>query len=120
MQLGFLPRLEIQRTSETLAGQIYIPRINGILLVGVLLLVAQFRSSSALASAYGIAVSGTMAVTALLALVVIWKAWKWPLWAAAALIVPFLLIDTTFLTANMLKVFHGGWVPLLIGGSVIV
>ena len=79
----------------------------------MLLLVAQFRSSSALASAYGIAVSGTMVVTALLALVVIWKSWKWPLWAAAALIVPFLLIDTTFLTANMLKVFHGGWVPLL-------
>ena len=120
VQLGLLPRLHIQRTSETQAGQIYIPRINGILLVGVLLLVAQFRSSSALASAYGIAVSGTMVVTALLALVVIWKSWKWPLWAAAALIVPFLLIDTTFLTANMLKVFHGGWVPLLIGGFVIL
>ena len=120
VQLGLLPRLHIQRTSETQAGQIYIPRINGILLVGVLLLVAQFRSSSALASAYGIAVSGTMVVTALLALVVIWKSWKWPLWAAAALIVPFLLIDTTFLAANMLKVFHGGWVPLLIGGFVIL
>jgi KUP system potassium uptake protein len=120
VQLGLLPRLQIRRTSETQAGQIYIPRINGILLVGVLLLVAQFRSSSALASAYGIAVSGTMVVTALMALVVIWKSWKWPLWAAAALIVPFLLIDTTFFTANMLKVFHGGWVPLLIGGFIIL
>jgi KUP system potassium uptake protein len=120
VQLGLLPRLHIQRTSETQAGQIYIPRVNGMLLVGVLFLVAQFQSSSALASAYGIAVSGTMVVTAMMALVVIWRAWKWPLWAAAALIVPFFLIDTTFLTANMLKVFHGGWVPLLIAGFVIV
>jgi KUP system potassium uptake protein len=120
VQLGLLPRLQIQRTSETQAGQIYIPRVNGMLLIGVLFLVAQFQSSSALASAYGIAVSGTMVVTAMMAFVVIWKTWKWPVWAAAALIVPFFLIDTTFLTANMLKVFHGGWVPLLIGGFVIV
>ena len=119
IQLGLLPRLQISRTSETQAGQIYIPRINGILLVGVLLLVAQFRSSGALASAYGIAVTGTMVVTALMAIVVIWKDWKWPLWGAAALIVPFLFIDTTFLAANLLKVFQGGWVPLLIGALVI-
>jgi KUP system potassium uptake protein len=120
VQLGLLPRFHIQRTSETRAGQIYISRVNGMLLIGVLFLVAQFQSSSALASAYGIAVSGTMVVTAMMAFVVIWKTWKWPVWAAAALIVPFFLIDTTFLTANMLKVFHGGWVPLLIGGFVIV
>ena len=120
VQLGLLPRLQVTRTSETQAGQIYLPRLNIILLVGVLLLVVQFQSSSALASAYGIAVSGTMVVTALMALVVIWKAWKWPLWAAAALIVPFLLIDLTFFSANMLKVLHGGWVPLLIGGFIIV
>ena len=119
VQLGLLPRLDVKRTSETQAGQIYIPRINGILLVGVLFLVAEFQSSSALASAYGIAVSGTMVVTAMLALIVVWKFWKWPLSAAAALIVPFLLIDTTFLTANMLKIFSGGWVPLMIGGCVI-
>ena len=120
IQLGLLPRIHIQRTSETQAGQIYIPRVNGLLLIGVLFLVAQFRSSSGLASAYGIAVTGTMVVTAAMALVVIWKVWKWPLWAAAALMLPFLFIDTTFLTANMLKVFHGGWVPLLIAGFVIV
>jgi KUP system potassium uptake protein len=120
VRLGLLPRLQIKRTSETQAGQIYIPRINGILLVGVLLLVARFKSSSALASAYGIAVTGTMVVTAAMAIVVVWKTWKWPLWAAAGMIVPFLLIDTTFLTANLLKVFQGGWVPLLIGGLVIV
>jgi KUP system potassium uptake protein len=120
IQLGLLPRIHIQRTSETQAGQIYIPRINGMLLIGVLFLVAQFRSSSGLASAYGIAVTATMVVTAAMALVVIWKVWKWPLWAAAALMLPFLFIDTTFLTANMLKVFHGGWVPLLIGGLVMI
>jgi KUP system potassium uptake protein len=120
IQLGLLPRIHIQRTSETQAGQIYIPRINGMLLIGVLFLVAQFRSSSGLASAYGIAVTATMVVTAAMALVVIWKVWKWPLWAAAALMLPFLFIDTTFLTANMLKVLHGGWVPLLIGGLVMI
>jgi KUP system potassium uptake protein len=119
VQLGLLPRLHIQRTSETQAGQIYIPRVNGLLLVGVLFLVAEFQSSSALASAYGIAVSGTMVVTAALAFVVIWKAWKWPIWAAGALMLPFLFIDATFLTANMLKVVHGGWVPLLIGGMMM-
>ena len=120
VQLGLLPRMQIRRTSETQAGQIYIPRINGLLLIGVLLLVAQFKSSSALASAYGIAVTGTMVVTAMMAIVVVWKTWKWPLWAAAAMIIPFLLIDTTFLAANLLKVLQGGWVPLLIGGLAIV
>jgi KUP system potassium uptake protein len=119
VQLGLLPRVQILRTSETQAGQIYIPRVNGMLLVGVLLLVALFGSSSGLASAYGVAVTGTMVVTALMAFVVVWKYWKWPLWAAALLMLPFLFIDVTFLTANLLKVFHGGWVPLLIGGLIM-
>ncbi len=120
IQLGFLPRLEIRHTSGAQFGQIYVPRINTILLLGVLLLVTQFRSSSALAEAYGVAVSGTMVVTTLMATLVIWKSWKWSLWATAALMVPFLLIDTTFLSANLLKVFHGGWVPLLIGALVML
>ena len=120
IQLGFLPRLEVRHTSGAQFGQIYVPRINTILLLGVLLLVTQFRSSSALAEAYGVAVSGTMVVTTLMATVVIWKSWKWTLWATAALMVPFLLIDTTFLSANLLKVFHGGWVPLLIGALVML
>ena len=119
-QLGFLPRLEVRHTSGAQFGQIYVPRINTILLLGVLLLVTQFRSSSALAEAYGVAVSGTMVVTTLMAMVVIWKSWRWTLWATAALMVPFLLIDTTFLSANLLKVFHGGWVPLLIGALVML
>src|SRR6202008_2430062 len=83
--LGLLPRLEIRHTSEEHEGQIYMPRINSSLLVGVLLLVALFRSSSALASAYGIAVTGTMVVTAIMAIVVIWRVWEWPLIGALAL-----------------------------------
>ena len=119
VQLGLLPRFEIRHTSEAQFGQIYMPRVNTLLLLGVLLLVVLFKSSSALASAYGIAVTGTMVVTAILALIVIWRAWNWPLWAAAALMVPFLIIDLVFLGANLLKVFQGGWVPLLIGAMII-
>jgi len=120
IQLGLLPRLEIRHTSETQAGQIFMPRVNTLLLVGVLLLVALFRSSSALASAYGIAVTGTMVVTAMMAFIVIWKSWKWSSWAAAALIAPFLLIDLIFLGANMLKIHEGGWMPLALGGCVML
>ena len=85
VQLGLLPRFEIRHTSETQVGQIYMPRVNLLLLVGVLLLVVLFRSSSALASAYGIAVTGTMVVTALMAIAVIFRGWRWPLWAALGL-----------------------------------
>jgi KUP system potassium uptake protein len=120
VQLGLLPRLEIRHTSESQFGQIYMPRVNTLLLIGVLLLVVLFKSSGALASAYGIAVTGTMVVTATMALIVVWRVWNWPLWAAAALMIPFLLIDLVFLGANMLKVFQGGWVPLLIGAMVMV
>ena len=120
IQLGLLPRFEIRHTSEALFGQIYMPRVNMLLLIAVLLLVALFRSSSALASAYGIAVTGTMVVTGLLAFVVIHKVWKWSLPATAALMLPFLVIDMTFLGANLLKVFEGGWVPLAIGGVIML
>src|SRR5205085_1594939 len=85
IQLGLLPRLEIRHTSGEHYGQIYMPRVNSFLLVGVLLLVALFRSSTALASAYGIAVTGTMVVTGLMAIVVIWKVWQWSPVAAIAL-----------------------------------
>jgi KUP system potassium uptake protein len=120
IQLGLLPRLEIRHTSESLFGQIYMPRVNTLLLVGVLLLVALFRSSSALASAYGIAVTGTMVVTAMMATVVIRRVWRWPLIAALALMLPFLFIDLTFLAANLLKIVEGGWMPLALGGLVMV
>jgi KUP system potassium uptake protein len=120
IQLGLLPRFEVRHTSAEQAGQIYMPRVNGLLLLAVLLLVALFRSSSALASAYGIAVTGTMVVTCTMAFIVIWRMWRWSPFAAAGLIVPFLVIDLTFLSANMLKVVQGGWVPLLLGGIVMV
>jgi KUP system potassium uptake protein len=119
IQLGLLPRLEIRHTSESLFGQIYMPRVNTLLLVGVLLLVGLFRSSSALASAYGIAVTGTMVVTAMMAIVVIWRVWNWPLIGALALMLPFLFIDFTFLSANLLKIVEGGWMPLALGALVM-
>jgi KUP system potassium uptake protein len=119
-QLGLLPRFEIRHTSEVHSGQIYIPRITKLLLVAVVLLVLMFKSSSALASAYGIAVTGTMVVTAMMGFVVIWRVWQWSVLAAAALIAPFLFLDLTFLTANLLKVWEGGWVPLALGGFVML
>jgi KUP system potassium uptake protein len=120
MQLGLLPRFEVRRTSNTQAGQIYIPRINWLLLAMVLLLVSIFRSSSGLASAYGIAVTGTMVIDALMAFIVVWKCWHWRVPAAAALIVPFLLVDTTFFLANLAKIFEGAWLPLLIGAFLFM
>jgi KUP system potassium uptake protein len=120
IQLGLLPRFQIRHTSEKRAGQIYLPQINGLLLVGVIFLVLTFRSSSALASAYGVAVTGTMIATTSMALIVVWRVWNWSLEAAIMLIVPFLLVDFTFLIANLLKVAHGGWVPLLIGSFLVL
>jgi KUP system potassium uptake protein len=120
IQLGLLPRFEIRHTSEAQSGQIFIPRINRMLLIAVLLLVMMFKSSSALASAYGISVTGTMVVTAMMGFVVIWKVWRWSPLTAAALIAPFLFLDLTFLAANLLKVWEGGWVPLALGAWVML
>src|ERR1700730_15386734 len=120
LQLGLPPTFEIRHTSESHSGQIYIPRINMLLLIAVTLLVLMFRSSSALASAYGISVTGTMVVTAMMGFVVIWKVWRWSPFAAAALIAPFLFLDLTFLAANLLKVFEGDWVPLALGAVVML
>ena len=114
IQLGLLPRMLVLHTSETQEGQIFIPRVNRMLLIGVLALVFLFRSSSALANAYGIAVTGTMVVTTALAFVVVWKMWRWPLPAALAFITMFLVVDLAFLAANLVKVVEGGWVPLLL------
>ena len=107
------------RTSETEKGQIYIPRVNWMLLLAVVFLVGVFRSSSALASAYGIAVTGTMVVTAIMAYFVLWRCWAWSRPLAALLIVPFLAVDVVFLLANMLKIREGGWIPLLIGTALM-
>ena len=101
----------------TQEGQIFIPRVNRVLLLGVLALVLLFRSSDALANAYGIAVAGTMVTTTALAFFVVWKLWRWPLWGALALVCGFLSIDLGFFIANLYKVLDGGWVPLMLGGA---
>src|SRR5258705_5788938 len=115
VQLGLLPRFEVRYTSEAHAGQIYLPRVNRLLLIGVLLLVLLFRTSSGLASAYGIAVSTTMVADGIMGFVVIWKLWNWRAATAAAVIVPFVVVDMTFFSANLLKLLEGAWVPLLFG-----
>ena len=114
IQLGLLPRMLVLHTSETLEGQIFIPRVNRMLLIGVLALVLLFKNSSALASAYGIAVTGTMVVTTAISFVVVWKLWKWPLWGALAFTGMFMAVDLAFLAANLVKVVEGGWVPLML------
>ncbi len=120
VQLGLLPKLEVRHTSEEESGQIYMPRVKGLMLIGVLLLVLMFQSSSKLASAYGIAVTGTMVVTSILAFFVIWKAWKWSMTAAAVLMAPLAAIDLIFLGSNLLKVTQGGWVALAVAGFVLL
>ncbi len=120
IQLGLLPRLRIKQTSAGHAGQIYIPSINWILLLGVILLVFGFRTSSAMAAAYGIAVTGTMVATCCLAYFVVRRRWGWSVPLSLAVIVPFLAIDLVFFGANILRVVQGGWVPLTIGGAILV
>src|SRR5260370_18776424 len=120
MQLGFLPRLAILHTSEAYSGQIYIPCVNAGPPLGVLLLVGLFHTSSALASAYGIAVATTMVADGLLGFIVIWKLWRLPLWRAVLLVIPLVIVDATFLSANMLKILEGVWVPLLFGISMVL
>ncbi len=120
IQLGLFPRLAILHTSDMQFGQIYIPRVNWALLVGVMLLVGVFRTSSALAAAYGIAVSTTMVVDGILGFIVIWRLWKWQWWSAALLVIPLVVIDATFLAANLLKLHDGGWMPLLFGAAMVV
>ena len=120
IRLGLLPRLAILHTSASHVGQIYIPRVTIALLIGVLLLVGLFRTSSALASAYGIAVATTMVVDGLLAFFVFWKLWKWPLWKAVAVMLPFVIVDVTFFSANALKLFEGAWAPLLFGAGMVL
>ncbi|MBL8575348.1 MAG: potassium transporter Kup [Hyphomicrobiaceae bacterium] len=120
VQLGLLPRFDFRHTSEQSQGQIYMPRVTRLILVGVLLLVMVFQSSSRLANAYGIAVTGALVVDSLLTFVVVWKAWRWSLWLAAAIITPFLILEGAFLSANLLKLLEGGYMPVLIAGTIMV
>jgi KUP system potassium uptake protein len=115
IQLGFIPRLRITHTSESAAGQIYIPVINWALMIMVILLVFTFGSSTNLAAAYGIAVTGAMAIDTVLIGVVFFSLWNWPAWKAVPLLVIFGLVDLLYFSANLLKVPDGGWFPLLIG-----
>lgn len=120
IRLGLLPRLAILHTSASHVGQIYIPRVTLALLLGVLLLVGLFRTSSALASAYGIAVATTMVVDGLLFFVVIWKLWKWQFWKVLLVMLPLVIVDVTFFSANFLKLFEGAWAPLLFGAATVL
>ena len=120
MQLGLLPRLSVRRTSETEAGQIYLPTVNLLLMVGVILLVGIFKSSDALGNAYGLSVTGTMTVTTALAAIVTRRLWKWPLWRTALVVAPLFIVDLAFFSANSLKLLSGGWVPLVIAGLVVL
>ena len=118
LQLGFLPRMHIQHTSESTEGQVYMPRVNWGLMIGVMALVLSFRSSGNLAAAYGIAVTGDMVITTLLAAIVFREIWRWGKIKTYLLISLFLTIDLAFFSANMLKIPDGGWAPLLIGACI--
>ncbi|MBA3810899.1 MAG: potassium transporter Kup [Caulobacteraceae bacterium] len=120
VQLGLFPRMNIRPTSEHQAGQIYVPFVNTALMIGVLLLVGLFQTSSRLASAYGIAVTGSMFVDTLLAYVVVRRKWKWSLPRTACLLVPLALVDTTFISSNLLKIPDGAWMPLTLGAGFVV
>jgi KUP system potassium uptake protein len=115
IQLGFVPRLRIAHTSEAAAGQIYIPIVNWALMTMVILLVLTFRSSSNLAAAYGIAVTGAMLIDSILISVVLRQMWNWNRFVVAGLLVLFFTVDFSYLSANLLKIPAGGWFPLLVG-----
>jgi KUP system potassium uptake protein len=120
IQLGLLPRLEVRHTSESLLGQIYMPRVNWLLLLGVLLLVGLFRTSSALAHAYVLAVATTNLMSATLGFIVIWKVWQWRLSAAALLMFPFIAVDAVFVIASALKIVEGAWLPVVFGALIVL
>lgn len=118
IQLGYMPRLQIVHTSSHEMGQIYVPFLNWALLVGVIWLVMTFHTSSALASAYGIAVTGTMAITTMLAFVVTRRLWRWKLWSAIVFLALFLTMDAIFLVTCLFKFLEGGWVPIAVGLTI--
>ena len=120
VQLGLLPRIDIRRTSETVAGQIFVPSVNRMLMIGVLVLLVLFQTSDNMASAYGIAVTGTMVITVLLEFIVARRYWKWSLAGTLAVVVPLLAIDLSFLGANLVKVLDGGWFPLSFGAVLVL
>ncbi len=119
MLLGYLPRVTIKHTAYHTEGQIYIPEVNNLLAIGCILLVLTFRESVKLAAAYGIAVTGTMAITSILYYIVARHTWGWSRWRAGSLLALFLAFDIPFLVANLFKFLEGGYVPMLIGATLI-
>jgi KUP system potassium uptake protein len=120
VQLGLFPRISILRTSETQAGQIYVPQVNTALMIGVLVLLFMFRTSSNLGAAYGIAVTGAMFVDTLLFFVIVRFMWKRPLWLALLASGGFGLVDIVFISSNLLKIPDGAWLPLALGTAMVV
>jgi KUP system potassium uptake protein len=120
VQLGLLPRIEIRRTSATQSGQIFVPAVNGMMIVGVLLLLGIFQNSHRFASAYGVAVTGTMFISTLVTVVVARRLWRWTRLQVAALFVPIAFIDAVFLASNLLKIAEGAWLPLVFGGGLVL
>jgi KUP system potassium uptake protein len=120
VQLGYSPRLDIDHTSSHHIGQIYVPQANWALMLGTLTIVLTFRSSSALAAAYGIAVTLTMAITTVLLYVVAVERWHWPVWAAGLAMGLFLFVDLAFFGANLLKIGDGGWLPIVLAVTLFV
>ena len=120
VQLGLLPRIDIRRTSETQAGQIFVPQVNTYLMIGVLILLFTFQNSSSLAAAYGIAVTGAMFVDTLLFFVIIRHMWKRPLWQALLGASAFGVLDVVFIGSNLLKIPDGAWLPLVMGGVLVL
>ena len=118
VQLGYLPRLAVEHTSDRERGQVYVPAVNWALLVSCILLVFGFRSSTNLAAAYGVAVTATMVITTMLFFVVARDRWQWPRWLAAPLTLVFLIVDLGFFGANLFKISKGGWFPLVVGAAV--
>jgi len=119
IQLGYFPRLKITYTNAEHSGQIYVPFVNALLAIGCILTVAFFKSSDALASAYGIAVTGTMAITTIAFYLVVRRLWHWPAWSAVPICGAFLLVDLAFFGANARKLTDGGWFPLAIGAVLL-
>ncbi|MGQ1155308.1 potassium transporter Kup [Acinetobacter baumannii] len=119
IQLGYLPRLSIKHTSESEEGQIYVPFLNWLLLIAIIILILIFKTSSNLASAYGLAVTLTMLCDTILVAVFIYSAWKWSLPKVLLLIIPFFILESVLVGATSLKILSGGWVPLLIGAIAV-
>jgi KUP system potassium uptake protein len=120
VQLGLLPRIDIRFTSETQAGQIFVPAVNTFLMIGVLALLFVFQSTHNLTAAYGVAVTGVMLINTLMSFSVIRKKWNWPMWAVLGCLIPFGFIDSVFLTSNLLKIPQGAWLPLVLGAVLVL